>query len=261
MSEATEHDFIKPTFEQETLVDGTVVLRRFEAGKLVEASERRTLASGCEQLRRYDARMQLVEEIYGYGITILLTRRYQNGQYVSESYIYHKRLVSKRTYEKARLDYPDMPVADADSHDTAAELNQLMRLERRLLQQTAALHVQDCTRAAQNDHFCQQRIDVDDVVDAYSWLKRGAYTLGEMSRTQSKHLLTRLQRLGCPAVYVGKVEVLGVHAANGGYLVAELPVDLAQRREVLGIVNPLSTKQGFDPMLDDGQRYVFIKLD
>ena len=262
MSKSTsELNFIKPTFEQETLVDGTTVLRRLEAGNLVETSERRTLASGCELLRRYDAQMQLVEEIYGYGIHILLTRCYQNGQKISETYLYHKRLVSKRSYEKARLDYPDMPAADASLHDTAAALNKLIKLERALLQKTASVHVQDRSRAMQNDLFCQHLIDGDEVIDAYGWLALGGYTLGEMSRAQSKRLLMRLQHLGCPAVYACEVEELGARAANSGNLVVELPVDMATRGEVFQLANRIVTEQGFEPELDDGQRYVYIKLD
>ncbi len=261
MSEPTSgYAFIKPTFERETLADGSILLRRFEQGALVSATEMYSYTSGCERKRRYDADMQLIEEIHGYGTHILLTRRYEGGKKVSETYVYHKRLASKRSYEKAQLDYPDMPAAEADLHDTAVAPNKLMKLERALLKKTASLHVQDQTRAMQNDRFCQRLLDGSDVVDAYRWLARGGYTLGDMSRAQTKRLLTRLQHLGCPAVYAYGVEH-NPRAANSGSLVVELPVDIVARGHIFQRTNRIVTAQGFEAEKDDGQRYLYIKLD
>lgn len=257
----SEYLVVKPTFAREILADGSILLRRLEHGVLVSATETHIFASGLERTRRYDAQMQLIEETHGYGIQILCTKGYQAGLKISEVYICNKRLVTRRSYEKARQAYPDMPIADASLHDSSAALNKLLKLERTLQRQLASSHQPDHTRAAQGDAFCQRLLAGAAVVNAYLWLERGSYILGEMSRVQTKRLLEQLQTLRCPRVYACEVEVLSSRAASSSHLVAELPTDPAQRQEVLKLASQMAFKQGFEAIMDDGQRYLYIKLD
>jgi hypothetical protein len=257
----TEVTFVKPTFERETLANGATVLRRFEDGKLVLSTEMQTFSTGRELTRRYDASNQLIEEVHAYGIQIMLTSSYKDGLKTGESYICNKRLVTHRSYEKLRLNFPDMPAADKAFHDAAAELHKLIKLERELQQHAAATHVPDGTRAAKSDALCQRLISAEGTANAFEWINTGTHTLGELSRVQSKALLSRLQTTGCPAVYACEIEDLSAQSANSGHLVIELPGALAQRQDVLNVVNRIAIQQGFEPLLDDDQRYVYLKLD
>ncbi|MFN7139057.1 MAG: hypothetical protein ACK4UN_06950, partial [Limisphaerales bacterium] len=50
---------------------------------------------------------------------------------VDETYFRNRRMVSRRSYEKARVAYPDMPPADDSLEDTGAELLRAVRQQQR----------------------------------------------------------------------------------------------------------------------------------
>ena len=65
----------------------------------------------------------LVEEHHTYGVLeIGIKYDFDAGVKVAESYFAKRRTVSRRTYEKARVSYPDMPPADATVEDFGASL-------------------------------------------------------------------------------------------------------------------------------------------
>ena len=72
------------------------------------------LSSGKTIIRRYDDNDgSLVEETHGYGILeIAIKYTFSKGVKTDELYFAKRRMVSRRTYEKARIDYADMPPAD-----------------------------------------------------------------------------------------------------------------------------------------------------
>ena len=77
------------------------------------------LSSGKTIIRRYDDNDgSLVEETHGYGILeIAIKYTFSKGVKTDELYFAKRRMVSRRTYEKARIDYADMPPADGTIED------------------------------------------------------------------------------------------------------------------------------------------------
>jgi hypothetical protein len=90
------------------------------------AKESEHLPSGKVVLRTLDAEGRLVQEMHSYGVLeIACTMEFAADKKIGESYIVKKRVAGRARYEKARVDYPDMPEADTALHDTGAELIRL----------------------------------------------------------------------------------------------------------------------------------------
>jgi hypothetical protein len=74
----------------------------------------------------------LIEEHHTYGVLeIGISYDFQAGVKVAESYFANRRTVGRRTYEKARVAYPDMPPADVTVEDFGASLLGLARKQQR----------------------------------------------------------------------------------------------------------------------------------
>jgi hypothetical protein len=74
----------------------------------------------------------LIEETHSYGLLeIGIKYDFKAGVKVDETYFAKRRLVSRRSYEKARVVYPDMPPADNSVEDFGALLLQGMRRQQR----------------------------------------------------------------------------------------------------------------------------------
>ena len=94
--------------------------------------ESEQLPSGKLVLRTLDVEGRLVQEMHSYGmLEIACTMEFAAGKKIGESYVVKKRVAGRKRYEKARLDYPDMPAADETLSDTGAELIRLMGIERK----------------------------------------------------------------------------------------------------------------------------------
>jgi hypothetical protein len=74
----------------------------------------------------------LVEEHHTYGVLdIGIKCDFKAGIKVEETYFVKRRTVSRRTYEKARVAYPDMPHADNTVEDFGGALLQMARKQQR----------------------------------------------------------------------------------------------------------------------------------
>lgn len=74
----------------------------------------------------------LIEEHHTYGVLEIGIRYdFEAGVKVAESYFANRRTVGRRTYEKARVAYPDMPPADLTVEDFGASLLSLARKQQR----------------------------------------------------------------------------------------------------------------------------------
>jgi hypothetical protein len=90
------------------------------------------LPSGKVIFRDFDAAGNLLCETHGYGILeIGLKRQFANGALIEETYFSKKRLVSRRSYEKAREAYPDMPPPDSSVEDWGKDILSRIRKEQR----------------------------------------------------------------------------------------------------------------------------------
>src|SRR5580698_5237396 len=77
-----------------------------------------TLPSGKVVRREFSDDGSLIKENHGYGILdIMIEFVFKDGVKTDEMYFVKHRLVSRRSYEKARGAYPDMPPADATIED------------------------------------------------------------------------------------------------------------------------------------------------
>jgi hypothetical protein len=94
------------------------------------------LPSGKTIIRHFGDDGSLVEETHGYGVLdIAIKYDFTAGIKVDETYFAKRRMVSRRTYEKARTAYTDMPTADLSVEDFGASL---LRDERRQQRQNKA---------------------------------------------------------------------------------------------------------------------------
>ena len=92
--------------------------------------ETESLPSGKKIVRRFDGSRRLVEETHSYGVLgIAIQRSFVDGDKTSECYFANRRLVSRGTYEKERLLYPDMPAADFGVDDFSGRLTRELRVD------------------------------------------------------------------------------------------------------------------------------------
>lgn len=80
----------------------------------------------------------LRKEAHSYGaLDIACIMEFVAGQKIGETYCVNKRIVGPKRYEKARLEYLDMPPPDPQMAESASEMIRLMGKEKR--QRSAAL--------------------------------------------------------------------------------------------------------------------------
>jgi hypothetical protein len=90
------------------------------------------LPSGKLILRHFGVDGSLIDEQHTYGVLDIGIRfDFEAGVKVAEKYFSKRRLVSRRTYEKLRIAYPDMPLADNAAEDFGSLLLQGIRKEQR----------------------------------------------------------------------------------------------------------------------------------
>ena len=90
------------------------------------------LPSGKTIIRHFGDDGSLVEETHGYGVLdIAIKCNFQAGTKIDETYFAKGRMVSRRSYEKARATYTDMPVADNTLEDFGSSLLQMVRKQQR----------------------------------------------------------------------------------------------------------------------------------
>ena len=90
------------------------------------------LPSGKEIRREFGDDGSLIKENHGYGmLDIMIDFWFEEGVKTDETYFVKRRLVSRRSYEKARGAYQDMPPADATIEDVGGLINQAARQQER----------------------------------------------------------------------------------------------------------------------------------
>ena len=219
------------------------------------------LPSGKMIRRTFEEDGSLIEESHGYGLLdIGIKYEFEAGVKVRETYFAKRRIVSRRTYEKARVAYADMPAADGTLEDWGADLLKAVAKERRRRRMEAERHTPDPGEARRQDDFCSAIMGEGKREDAVQWIQTRSHTLGERNWSSSKRLVTRLAKLGCVNVYACQIDVYE-EGENTGHLVVELPGDTLARSKILNAIDRLASETGYGGPADDGQRYVYIKLD
>jgi hypothetical protein len=220
------------------------------------------LPSGKMILRQFGADGQLVSEMHAHGmVTISLTMAFRDGVKVDETYIVKNRMASRSHYEKARVNFPDMPVADTAIKDTGAEMLKFVSREQRERRKAKAVHTPDPNQASQVDAACVAIMQRGRQEDATAWLEASGNSLGELTRAASRRLVKKLLDLGCKQVLACEIDPYENGCGNTGHLVVELPEDSNQRKAVFREIGRKAARQGFEADPDDGQRYAYVKLD
>jgi hypothetical protein len=94
--------------------------------------KREEFPSGKTIIRRFGNDGSLIGETHGYGILeFAIERSFKDGIKTDELYFSKRRLVSRRTYEKVRASYADMPPADNAIEDLGSLLLSGVRKQQR----------------------------------------------------------------------------------------------------------------------------------
>jgi len=220
------------------------------------------LPSGKQIIRQFDADGRVTSESHSYGmLDIGITIEFNAGVKTGEMYFVNKRLVSRKRYEKARAKYSDMPPPDCDLEDVGAEMLRGVQAERRQHAKASKEHVPDPNAAAQTDAFCRSMLETGKSADARTWIESIKHTLGEYPHSKSRKIVDKLIRLGAKRLHACDIDCYDNDQENTGHLVVEFPDDPESRKSLFREVDRLASLQGFQGDFDNGQRYVYIKLD
>jgi hypothetical protein len=220
------------------------------------------LPSGKTIMRQFDGDGRVMSETHTYGtLDIAIAFEFTDGVKTGEMYFVNKKLASRKRYEKARVEYADMPCPDTEVEDFGGELLKDVRAQRQQRARAAKEHIPDPGAAARIDEFCQSMLAAGKRADAESWIESKGHTLGEYSHAKSRNLVRKLLRIGARCVHVCDIDDYDDNQENSGHLVVELPDDSEKRRQVLREIDRIVAPQGYDGNFDDGQRYAYVKLD
>lgn len=220
------------------------------------------LPSGKSVMKRFAATGLLAEESHAYGmLEIGITLYFKDEIKVAEAYFKKGRMVSRQTYEKARLAYPDMPAADATSDDFGAALSKLESKRRRVRRIEANNRKPNLKLAQQHDAFCKRLLKKGRTEKIEEWIENKSHTLGELDWLQSKRLVKRLLAIGCVDVFACEVDRYPDGTENTGHLVIQPPKSDSARTKVFRFVDRLANNAGYDGPSDDGQEFLYVGLD
>ena len=112
------------------------------------------------------------------------------------------------------------------------------------------------------DAFCRNLLDTKTHREAKEWISESKdhniRTIGEQSPEQSLEIVQRLYRDGAQKVWVVDIENYPNEGQSTNNLVVELPTDLQLRMKLFKLEARVAANQGFDPVSDDGQHYMFL---
>jgi|WetSurMetagenome_2_1015567.scaffolds.fasta_scaffold582518_1 hypothetical protein len=220
------------------------------------------IPTGKVIIRHFDGNGSLIEETHAYGaLDIGFAYLFRGGVKIEETYFCTRRLVSRRTYEKARTRYTDMPAAEGTLEDSGSQLLKAVAKERRQRNTQAKQHRPDPDEARKNDAFCSTVMNKGKREEAVQWIRTRDHTLGERDWSNSKRLVDRLSAHGCVHIYACEIDTYEESFENAGYLVVELPPGAASRSKILKFIGRLAGEEGYNGPFDNGQKYAYVKLD
>ena len=110
-----------------------------ENSALAGQTQHEQLPSGKVVIRRFGDDGLLADEQHSHGLLDIGIRYdFKAGVKIDETYFANRRMVGRRTYEKARVAYPDMPPADNAIEDFGASLLTEVRKQQRRKKAEAA---------------------------------------------------------------------------------------------------------------------------
>jgi len=115
---------------------------------------------------------------------------------------------------------------------------------------------------ADQDPFCRKLLDTKTHREALEWVKeskgRDIRTIGEQSPEESLKTVERLYQEGAERVWAVDLEIYPNGGQSTNNLVIELPADPKLRGKLFRLETRVAASEGFDPVSDDGQHYMFL---
>jgi len=115
---------------------------------------------------------------------------------------------------------------------------------------------------AHQDPFCRKLLDTKTHREALAWVKeskdRDIRTIGEQSPEESSKIVERLYQDGAERVWAVGLEIYPNEGQSTNILVIELPTDPKLRRKLFRLESRVAASEGFDPVSDDSQHYMFL---
>lgn len=112
------------------------------------------------------------------------------------------------------------------------------------------------------DPFCANLLQTKDHVEALDWLQQSKAgdirTLGEQDPDASLAIVKQLYYAGATRVHAVEIERAPGVGQTSNTLIVELPPDPLKRSDLFAFEARLARGQGFDPVPDEGQRYMFL---
>ena len=181
------------------------------------------------------------------GLTLVVMDDQKNSVKI---FYYKFKPVSKKKYLELRQTVaPDMPLL----RDVGPELNFLSEWKK-----TSQRHHKDSERAKTSDTASLSEIakympirDASDLIDNYN--------LGTITGQKAFSWLKSLFKYGASSLYLDAEKFDAVVDCNR--LICELPESPAQRKKIFEFAAKRSIEGGFDPLMDDGQRYLLIGFE
>src|SRR5262245_2243569 len=100
--------------------------------------------------------------------------------------------------------------------------------------------------------------------EALEWLRGGSEesfrNLGEMGAEESIAFVERLYDLGAKRVLAVEIDEYA-GGANTGHVLVQLPADDRARENLFGLERDQAEAHGFDRTPDEGQEYLYFKMD
>jgi len=194
---------------------------------------------------------------------ITIQRIYVSGELSKETYIDGSRLLSRKSYEKLRASYADMPAATMAIADVGGGMLAAVRKARNqeLKEAKALAATTDGDRSdAGDDGFCLARMQEGRAVDGDFLVAGKALLVGERNRTQSLRVLKRLVELQATDLTAVKCdEDEGFVSAS--YLVVALPTAPDLRTKLFATIHRMMSGTGYAGPVDTAQKYAFITCD
>ncbi|WP_100658741.1 hypothetical protein [Alteromonas flava] len=119
----------------------------------------------------------------------------------------------------------------------------------------------------ENDEFCLKLIECTEKEDLLEWLGKDddiERTLGEFStQSESEQFAAELAIAGAKNIWALDIEraTEDCRFENSGKICVKLPEEDSAREELLSLANEIAEENGFDPVPNEKQEYLYIALD
>lgn len=121
---------------------------------------------------------------------------------------------------------------------------------------------QESGAGLRQDPFCANLLQTKNHLEALDWLQQSKEgdirTLGEQDPDASLAIVKQLYAAGATRVNAVGIERVPAAGQTSNTLIVEVPSQPQKRTELFAIEGRMARGQGFDPVPDEGQRYMFL---